>query len=430
MLNKIKRIKFYPHKKVSLTFKITLWYTTFIVLLIGSLVAGAFFVGDNAIEKNSKKKLIEEVTEIANGSDSFTAYEDGITLSVYDKDGNLIAGTVPKKFKVNDFSIGVTTEYKDTSNNRYIYYDLESSSNKLGNGKYVRGVVQVSKNITGWILPLIIILGSLIVIVIIMYGGYLIIKNSLKPVRDMTETAATIATSNDLSKRINIDKGSDEIHKLGSVFNEMLDSLEKSSKRERQFSSDVSHELRTPISVIMAESEYGKKHTDSLEEAKESFEVIDRQSKRMTVMINQILELARLDSKIEITKEEILFSDKLKKILEDYEILFNNKNIKLMRMIDNLLSNALKYAKSEVNIVLAKKNSIILEVADDGIGISDEEKVNIWNRFYKVDKSRTTTEDNSSGLGLSITKKIIDLHNWKIGVLDNNPNGAKFVVNL
>ena len=70
----------------------------------------------------------------------------------------------------------------------------------------------------------------------------------------MTETAATIATSNDLSKRINIDKGSDEIHKLGSVFNEMLDSLEKSSKRERQFSSDVSHELRTPISVIMAES--------------------------------------------------------------------------------------------------------------------------------------------------------------------------------
>ena len=197
----------------------------------------------------------------------------------------------------------------------------------------------------------------------------------------------------------------------------------------------------------MAESEYGKKHTDSLEEAKESFEVIDRQSKRMTVMINQILELARLDSKIEITKEEILFSDKLKKTLKDYEILFNNKNIKLtqdiednikvfgneiliMRMIDNLLSNALKYAKSEVNIVLAKKNSIILEIADDGIGISDEEKVNIWNRFYKVDKSRTTTEDNSSGLGLSITKKIIDLHNWKIGVLDNNPNGAKFVVNL
>ena len=79
---------------------------------------------------------------------------------------------------------------------------------------------------------------------------------------------------------------------------------------------------------------------------------------------------------------------------------------------------------------MSYKYTYILEVVDDGIGISDEEKVNIWNRFYKVDKSRTTTEDNSSGLGLSITKKIIDLHNWKIGELDNNPNGAKFVVNL
>ena len=120
---------------------------------------------------------------------------------------------------------------------------------------------------------------------------------------------------------------------------------------------------------------------------------------------------------------------KLTQDIEDNIKVFGNE-ILIMRMIDNLLSNALKYAKSEVNIVLAKKNSIILEIADDGIGISDEEKVNIWNRFYKVDKSRTTTEDNSSGLGLSITKKIIDLHNWKIGVLDNNPNGAKFVVNL
>lgn len=447
MLNRVKRIRLFPFKKVSLTFKITLWYTTFIVLLIGSLVVGVFFVGDSVIESSSKKKLIEEVTEISTGSDNFTPFEDGVTLSIYDKDGNLIAGSVPKNFKVNEFSLSTISEYKDTDSNKYLYYDLESSSNKLGNGKYVRGVVKVSNNITGWILPLVILLGSPIVIAIIMYGGYLIIKNSLKPVRTMTETAVTIATSNDLSKRINIDKGSDEIHELGSVFNEMLDSLEKTSKRERQFSSDVSHELRTPISVIMAESEFGMKHIDSIEEAKESFEVIERQSKRMTVMINQILELARLDSKLELSKREIQLSNMLRKMLEDYTILFNNKNIKLsvniednillianealiMRMIDNLLSNALKYAKTEVSITLVKRNSIILEVVDDGIGISDKEKNNIWDRFYKVDKSRTTIEDSSSGLGLSITKKIVELHNGKIAILDNKPNGARFVVNL
>ena len=167
----------------------------------------------------------------------------------------------------------------------------------------------------------------------------------------------------------------------------------------------------------------------------------------MTSMINQILELARLDSRLEIPKEELLLSDKIKSTLEDYKILFDNKNIKLfinieenikvyanealiMRMIDNLLSNALKYAQTEVKVCLAKRNRIIFEVVDDGIGINDAEKKHIWDRFYKVDKSRTTTEDNSSGLGLSITKKIVELHDGKIAVLDNKPKGTRFVVNL
>ena len=447
MLNKINKLLFFPFKKVSLTFKITLWYTTFIVLLIGSLIVGTFLVSDSVVEKNSEKKLIEEVAEIASGSDKFTPFEDGVTLSVYDKDGNLIAGSVPRNFKVNNFSLGAISEYKDVNNNKYLYYDSETSSARLGNGKYVRGIVQITNNINSWILPLIISVGSPFVILVIMYGGYLIIRSSLKPVRDMTETADAIAKSNDLTKRIYIEDGTDEVHKLGKVFNEMLETLENSSKRERQFSSDVSHELRTPISVIMAESEYGVKYTDSIEEAKESFDVIERQSKRMTSMINQILELARLDGRLEIPKQEVKLSEKIKHTLKDYKILFDNKNIKLsatieedisifanealiMRMIDNLLSNALKYAETEVTVCLAKRNRIILEVADDGIGISDNEKKHIWDRFYKVDKSRTTIEDNSSGLGLSITKKIVELHDGKIAVLDNNLKGTRFIVNL
>ena len=447
MLKKNKKLSFFPFKKVSLTFKITLWYTTFIVLLIGSLIIGTFFVSDSVVESEAKKRLIDEVVEISSGADKFTPYEDGVTLSVYDKDGNLVAGSVPRNFKVNDFSLGAISEYKDVNHNKYLYYDSETSSARLGNGKYVRGIVQVTNNINGWILPIIISIGSPFIIMIIMYGGYLIIKSSLKPVRDMTKTAEAIANSNDLSKRIYIEEGNDEVHKLGKVFNEMLETLENSSKRERQFSSDVSHELRTPISVIMAESEYGSKYIDSIEEAKESFSAIERQSKRMTSMINQILELARLDSRLEIPKQKFQLSDKIKHTLEDYKILFDNKNIKLsitieenisiyanealiMRMIDNLLSNALKYAETEVTVCLAKRNRIIFEVADDGIGINDEEKINIWNRFYKVDKSRTTTEDNSSGLGLSITKKIVELHNGKIAIIDNKPNGTRFVVNL
>lgn len=447
MLKKIKEIIFKPFRRITLTFKITLWYTIFIVILLTSIILGTFFVSDSVVESSGKKKLIEEVTEISNGKENFTAFEDGVTLSLYDKDGNLIAGSIPKNFDVRDFSLGVVTYYTDSKNNKYMYYDIETNSEKFANGKYVRGIVQISSGQTSWYLPFAIIAGSSIIILIITYGGYLIIRSSLKPVREMIETAETISNSADLSKRITIEDGKDEVHKLALVFNEMLESLERASMRERQFSSDVSHELRTPISVIVAESEYGTKYIDTVDEAKESFAVIERQSKRMTIMINQILEMARLDNRLEIPKEYFDLSSCLEETLEDYKKLFETKDIQLItniednitlfgnqvlliRLIDNLVSNALKYANSKIWISIAKRNNIIIEVSDDGRGIADDEKAYIWDRFYKVDKSRSISEDNSSGLGLPISKKIVELHGGKIVALDNKPQGAKFVINL
>ncbi len=447
MLKKIKEIIFKPFRRITLTFKITLWYTIFIVILLTSIILGTFFVSDSVVESSGKKKLIEEVTEISNGKENFTAFEDGVTLSLYDKDGNLIAGSIPKNFDVRDFSLGVVTYYTDSNNNKYMYYDIETNSEKFANGKYVRGIVQISSGQTSWYLPFAIIAGSPIIILIITYGGYLIIRSSLKPVREMIETAETISNSADLSKRITIEDGKDEVHKLALVFNEMLESLERVSMRERQFSSDVSHELRTPISVIVAESEYGTKYIDTVDEAKESFAVIERQSKRMTIMINQILEMARLDNRLEIPKEFFDLSSCLEETLEDYKKLFETKDIQLItniednitlfgnqvlliRLIDNLVSNALKYANSKIWISIAKRNNIIIEVSDDGRGIADDEKAYIWDRFYKVDKSRSISENNSSGLGLSISKKIVELHGGKIVALDNKPQGAKFVINL
>ena len=447
MLKKIKEIIFKPFKRITLTFKITLWYTIFIVILLTSIILGTFFVSDSVVESSGKKKLIEEVTKISNGKENFTAFEDGVTLSLYDKDGNLIAGSIPKNFDVRDFSLGVVTYYTDSNNNKYMYYDIKTTSARLANGKYVRGIVQISSGQTSWYLPFAIIAGSPIVILIITYGGYLIIRNSLKPVRKMIETAETISNSADLSKRITIEDGKDEVHKLALVFNEMLESLERASMRERQFSSDVSHELRTPISVIMSESEYGTKYIDTVDEAKESFAVIERQSKRITIMINQILEMARLENRLEIPKEYFDLSSCLEETLEDYKKLFETKDIQLItniednitlfgnralliRLIDNLVSNALKYANSKIWISIVKRNNIIIEVSDDGRGIADDEKAYIWDRFYKVDKSRSISEDNSSGLGLAISKKIVELHGGKIVALDNKPQGAKFVINL
>ena len=437
-------------KNIPITVKVTIWYTIFISILLTTIIGGAFFVKNTVGEEVNKRDLADTVTKIANARDKFKPYDDGVSLALYDSNNNIVAGYLPETFQADtNFEVGKVKEYTDSNNSTYYYYDAKINSSKIVNASYVRGIVQISKaNEQSNFLLIGSIILSPILILIISYGGYRIIKNAFKPVREMTKTAEEISKSSDLSKRITIEEGRDEIHKLATVFNSMLETLEKSSIREKKFSSDVSHELRTPVAVIRAESEYGVKYTDNVEEAKEGFEVIERQSKRMTDMINQILELSRLDNYSKnIEKNNIDFSQLLETTVEDYKKMFSQKNITitsniekditllanralLERVVDNLISNATKFTDTIITINLCKKEKIIFEVIDDGIGIEDEEKERIWDRFYKVDKSRTTTEDNSSGLGLAITKKIIELHNGQIKVTDNNPKGTRFVVEI
>ena len=446
MIKIIKR-KF---RNIPITIKVTIWYTIFITFLLSSIIGGAFFIKEKVGDEVNKKELTDTVTKVANGRDKFKPYDDGVSLALYDENNNLIGGYIPENFSIsNSLEYGVVKEFTANDGSKYLYYDVKITGGKNQQAKFVRGVIQTSKvkEQTNFLLIGAIILSPLLIL-IISYGGYRIIKNAFKPVREMTKTAEEISKSSDLSKRITIEEGRDEVHKLATVFNSMLETLEKSSIREKKFSSDVSHELRTPVAVIRAESEYGVKYTDNVEEAKESFEVIERQSKRMTTMINQILELSRLDNDSQnIEKSELNFSQLLLTTIDDYKKIFSEKNIVINsniesninlianralieRVVDNLLSNAMKFTNSEIVINLYKKDKVVFEVIDNGIGIEDKEKEKIWDRFYKVDKSRTTTEDNSSGLGLPITKKIIELHGGTIKVKDNNPKGTRFVVEI
>ena len=108
--------------------------------------------------------------------------------------------------------------------------------------------------------------------------------------------AVEIRESGNFSKRLELTNRNDELHRLGRAFNLMLDSLESSFQREKQFNHNVSHELRTPVTIILSESEYGLHYAENLDESKESFEIINRQTKRMKKMISHILDLSRLEN--------------------------------------------------------------------------------------------------------------------------------------
>ena len=215
---------------------------------------------------------------------------------------------------------------------------------------------------------------------------------------------------------------------------------------EKQFSSDVSHELRTPVSVILTESQYSLEYVDTLEEAKDSFSVIQRQAKRMSELINQIMELSKIEKQIIIPTQKINFSEITKKILQDYKNLIDKKNIKILkeieknifiigdkimieRLLDNLLNNAMKFTKSEINVKLySESKNCILEIEDNGIGIPEEEKELIWGRFYQINNSRNKSINKDFGLGLFLVSKIAEQHNAVIEVKSKPDKGTKFIV--
>ena len=233
---------------------------------------------------------------------------------------------------------------------------------------------------------------------------------------------------------------------MASAFNEMLDTVEEVFIHEKQFSSDVSHELRTPITVILAQSDYALQYSDTLEETKESLEVINRHAKRMTNLINQIMELSKLERQKEIEKEKINLSNIVLQLLEDYKPLLESKNLNLIynvekdlriqgnkimleRVFLNILMNAVKFTKTNIEVSLTREDkTAVLKIRDNGIGISEENKKFIWERFFQVNDSRNKEENKGSGLGLSMVKKIVDLHSATIDLESELEQGTCFTI--
>ena len=443
MKNKINKI----WENFPITVKITLWYTAFIVILIAIMLTGSFTIADKMTGDLNQRELMESVVEMASemvsNPDEFDDFDDGIYFVKYNNAGIEMAGMSPRGFDLTlNFSENTVKTY-EKDGGKFYYFDKKINTPE---GEWIRGIIPVNK-LTNEVnrMLLIILISSPLLLLIIVYGGYKIIKKALNPVAKISGTASEIQKNGDFSKRIEIDEGKDEIHKMATAFNEMLNSLENSYIREKQFSSDVSHELRTPVSVILIESQYSLEYADTLEEAKDSFSVIQRQAKKMSELINQIMELSKIEKQIIIPTKKINFSEIIEKILLDYKNLIDKKNIKISkeieenifitgdkimieRLLDNLLNNAMKFTKNEIKIKLYSENeNCILEVEDNGIGMSEEFKNLIWGRFYQINDSRNKKINKGFGLGLFLVSKIIEQHNAVINVESELNKGTKFI---
>ena len=329
--------------------------------------------------------------------------------------------------------------------NRQVFKIEFVCTNPLYSGIWIRGSVAASaaESTFGainkaiiYIIPLFIAFAAL--------GAYLISKRTISPVEKITASAKEINSGSDLTKRIETDGGSDEIATLAETFNEMLERLQISFENEKQFTSDASHELRTPLAVIKAECEFALSDKSDEEDKQEALVSVSEQADKMTALVSALLTLTRTEKGMErfnfeeadlsLLTDEVCRSFKTQKgitLESDIEenILLNMDVSLITRLLENLLSNAVRYGKENGKIRVALKKcglETVLCVEDDGIGIKEDVLPKIWGRFYRADPSRSGGE--GFGIGLALVKKIAELHGGTVRAESEYGKGSKFIV--
>ena len=361
--------------RIPVSIRVTVWFTAVIIFLFSIVLSSVILLEDRYINNTSTEELVSAVEKIYEDPGEFENFNDGIYYIKYNENNEIIAGKIPKDFDLTlAFSIEDINTYQ-IENKKFLYYDTRLKNT----GDWIRGIYPLSRfqNDISKMWDILFYYIAPLFIAFVAFVGYKIVKNAFKPVKKISETALEIKKSKNFSRRIELDNSEDEIHKMASAFNEMLDTVEETFIHEKQFSSDVSHELRTPITVILAQSDYALDYVDTLDEAMESFEVINRQAKKMTSLINQIMELSKLERQNEIEKERINFSNIILQLLEDYRTLLENSNIELItniekdlriygnklmieRLFINLFTNAMKFTKTTISVSLNRINKEII----------------------------------------------------------------------
>lgn len=317
----------------------------------------------------------------------------------------------------------------------------------------VVGILQVLQSLndvtrTLNLLLLAFLIGGPLVVILAGSGGYFLAARALARIDKITRTARRISAK-DLSARLNLPETDDEVGRLASIFDSMLARLDDAFQRERQFTSDASHELRTPLSAIQTIIDSTLSRRRSPAEYEQAFIDLSQESERMRTLTAGLLYLARDDAmqrpaKFECVNLSILLKDvaeSFRPLIEEkgLELVDNVPNDDLMLMADsdglirlfvNLLDNAIKYTEQGcITISTTSKDDRFLEVAvsDTGLGIATEHLPHIFDRFYRVDESRSK---EGIGLGLAIVQNIVHAHGGKIGVESKNGGGTTFTVRL
>lgn len=297
--------------------------------------------------------------------------------------------------------------------------------------------------------------GGIIALLLALFVVNRLTRAIVRPLKAMQEATGMMAKG-DYSTRVTV-KSKDEVGQLGHAINALGEDLsnymaemENTEKLRRDFVANVSHELRTPLTIMRGYTEALLDGTaNTPEQATKYIRIMRDETVRLEWLVKDLLDLSRLQSETVPWNVELLpLPEIADSVIHMLKQTADKKNIalhltteatvsniagngdRLMQLLLILLDNALKYTppNGQVNLTIKQKqNSVILSVADSGIGIPAEDLPYIWDRFYKADKSHSRSE-GGAGLGLAIAKQIIDRHKATVSVLSNPGDGTTFTI--
>lgn len=291
---------------------------------------------------------------------------------------------------------------------------------------------------------------AILLILILLFSFILVLLSTsfiVRPIKKLTGATKRIAAGN-YHLKLNMNRH-DEIGRLARDFSIMSDSLAQTEEKRQEFVSNVSHEIQSPLTSIQGFSQ-ALREEDMSENMREHYlSIIENESKRLSGLSKQLLMLSTLDrEESEIEWSNVDVSRQLKETISITEWQWREKDLAVEMDIEqgtirgdanllqqvwmNLITNAIRYSEPVGMITIQleeQRDQVIISIKDTGIGITEEQLSQLFERFYKADKARTRTEE-STGLGLSIVKRIVELHNGTIMVDSELGKGSTFKVNL
>lgn len=440
-----------------MTYIMTTWFISEIIMFsIITLFVHLYIT--QSVELDIRSSLSRQVTSLSEAivSDNGVLSVDeskiekkypDMYIAIIDDKGNIILGSAPDGVNI-DTNRSIAPAKIMVGEVSYYYIDRYIKYTVSDNG-FVRAYVSEEDVLDNYIPMKVIFFGGVAVVFVVLTMVMLyVLKRFKHSMKTMKTSVEKIGTSQMLDKHMDESGHYKEINSLIKANNRMLDRMNEIFDQQEQFSSDVAHELKTPISVIKAQSQYSLNNMELSAEEKKSFEVILKQAQKMQELVITLLMLSRLESGdkedmqeyIDLTEIVSAVCETEQYKLPDCKIRFKITNISISETlgninlvtiaVTNLISNAVKFSCDDAVIEVEtgeKDGFVFVKVKDNGIGMTEDEKKNVFTRLFKSDSSRNS---NGYGLGMPIALKIAKKHRGTIKVESELGKGSCFTLYL